>query len=449
MQAKANEINFDGLPGPTHNYGGLSVGNLASTQNSGKISNPQAAALQGLEKMRLLQSLGLRQGILPPHERPFLPALRQFGFSGTDEDIVALAGKVAPALLANTSSAAAMWTANAATVSPSADTNDTRVHFTPANLGSMYHRSLEPETTGRILKTIFSNKEYFSHHAPVFYGGAMGDEGAANHGRFSNSHGEQGVELFVYGRSAFETLNKDYHFPPRQAMETSHAIATTHQLKGGSVVFTRQSMAAINAGAFHNDVVSVTNGNVLFYHEQAFDNKTQCLEMISTACARLDIEPHFIEVPSDKVSLQDAISSYLFNSQLVTLPEGGMALILPKDAESNPRTNLFVQSMLADNRPIHTAHFLDLKQSMRNGGGPACLRLRVVLTKEEQENISANCLVTDELIHQVETIVKKYYRDRLSPSDLADPSLLTESRTALDELSQLLQLGSIYDFQRP
>ncbi len=44
------EINFDGIVGPSHNYAGLSLGNLASARNAGAVSRPRDAALQGLAK---------------------------------------------------------------------------------------------------------------------------------------------------------------------------------------------------------------------------------------------------------------------------------------------------------------------------------------------------------------------------------------------------------------
>ncbi|MCI5047673.1 MAG: N-succinylarginine dihydrolase [Aquisalinus sp.] len=444
----AHEVNFDGLVGPTHNYGGLSYGNLASMNNLGAVSNPLGAVLQGIQKMRKLLDLGLVQGVLPPHERPAVSALRHFGFTGTDAEIVEAAAKAAPQLLMNCASASAMWTANAATVSPSADTRDGKVHFTPANLGSMFHRSLEPDFTGRTLKAIFADDTRFSHHAPIPYGGRMGDEGAANHGRLATGYGEQGAELFVYGHSAFEKQTRKVTFQARQAVEASHAIATSHQLDGRALAFVRQSAAAIDAGAFHNDVVSVTNGTALFYHEQAFEDKAEALDAITRACATLEFEPVFIEVPADRVSLETAIKTYLFNSQLVSLPEGGMALILPTESEENADTRSFVDDAIAGNGPITQAHYLDLKQSMKNGGGPACLRLRVVLTEAEQAALFGNCLMTHERLDDLEAWAKKHYRDQMMPEDVSDPQLYQETCAALDELTQLLDLGSLYDFQR-
>lgn len=442
----AREINFDGLVGPTHNYGGLSAGNIASMASGGDVSNPQAAALQGLEKMRHLMAAGLDQSLLPPHERPFVPALRALGFTGSDGAIVEAAAARDPSLLRNVSSASAMWTANAATVSPSADTEDRRVHFTPANLTALYHRSIEHPLTARVLKTYFPDETHFAHHPAIAPSGTMGDEGAANHGRLCAAHGERGVELFTDGRSAFDKL-EGWRFLPRQARQASEAIAR-HHLVTDNTVYLRQSKTAIEAGAFHNDVVAVANGPVLFYHEDAYDGFDQSWAEVQNKADAVGFEPQALCVLRDQVSLDDAITSYLFNSQLITMPDGTMMLVLPKEAEETDSTRIYVQEAIAGNGPIAAATYLDLKQSMRNGGGPACLRLRVVLTAEERAAMGGPGLLTAEKLDTVEAWVKRHYRDRMAPEDLCDPALLMEVRTALDELTDILALGAIYDFQQ-
>ena len=442
----AREVNFDGLVGPTHNYGGLSLGNVASMTHGDQPSNPRAAALQGLAKMRALVRLGLTQGVLPPHERPHVPTLRRFGLTGRDEAVVARAAKDAPALLRNCSSASNMWTANAGTVSPSADSADGRVHFTPANLAAMFHRSIEHAFTGRVLRTIFAG-DRFAHHDAVPGGGAMGDEGAANHTRLCADHGEPGLQLFTYGRSAFERL-ESVRFLPRQALEASEAVARMHALDPACTVYVRRSQEAVDAGAFHNDVVGVGNGTVLMYHEKAYTDASAMRDEVARKAEALRFEPIFLEVAEAEVPLLDAIRSYLFNSQLVTLPDGGTALILPTDAEETVTTKRWVDAAVAGNGPITEAHFLDVKQSMANGGGPACLRLRVVLTQEERAATLPGVILDEAKIDALEEWVRAHYRDRLLPGDLGDPALLGEVRAALDALTGLLGLGSVYDFQR-
>jgi len=126
----AREVNFDGLPGLTHHYVGLSFGNEASTRHRYRVSNPQLAAKQGLKKMKALADAGYPQAVIPPQERPNVPLLRQLGFSGSDEQVVARVAQQEPDLLSAVSSASAMWVANAATVCPSADSLDGLVHLT-------------------------------------------------------------------------------------------------------------------------------------------------------------------------------------------------------------------------------------------------------------------------------------------------------------------------------
>ncbi len=444
----AREANFDGLIGPTHNYAGLSFGNVASAKNANMTSNPKEAALQGLKKMKRLSELGLLQGVLPPHQRPHLPTLRALGFSGTDKEMFEKAAKTSPELLRNVTAASAMWTANAATVAPSADTPDAKVHFTPANLAAMFHRSIEHPVTGRILKAIFKNEKHFAHHPALPGGGHMGDEGAANHNRFCPDYGEPGLHLFVYGRKAFHKTSGPDKFPGRQTLEASEALARLHGLPEERIHFVQQNPRAIDAGAFHNDVVAVANKNVFFYHEEAFSDPNR---LIGELQEKADFDIHFIEVPKDLVPLEDAVKSYLFNSQLISIPgREGATLILPLEAKETESTKAYLDGLIRMNeyQPIQAVEFLDVRQSMRNGGGPACLRLRVVLTEAEQKALSANCLMSDGLYRDLEAWIGKHYRDRLAPGDLNDPALMEEGFTALDELTRILKLGPVYDFQK-
>jgi len=440
------EINFDGLVGPVHNYAGLSYGNVASANNSGRIANPLEGVLQGLEKAQHLRGLGMIQGVLPPHDRPHLATLREHGFTGSDAEILTAAWKANPSLVLNVTSAATMWTANAATVSPSSDTADGRTHFTPANLAAMYHRSIEAPTTGRILKAMFPEGDRFAHHSHLAGGTHLGDEGAANHNRFCGDYGDEGVALYVYGRGAFESA-ADLTFPGRQTREASEAIARQHATAPAKTLFVRQNPAAINMGAFHNDVVAVCNKNVFFYHENAFENPGQLRLDIQAAMG--DTAMRFIEVAEADVPLKDAVRSYLFNSQLISAPtDDGMRLILPIEVAETPTAKVYVDKLIASGGPITAADYLDVRQSMRNGGGPACLRLRVVLSGQERAEMGANTVLDDALITVLQGWAKKHYRDRLMPDDLGDTKLMVECFAALDELTQILKLGSVYDFQR-
>ncbi len=436
------EMNFDGLVGPTHNYAGLSRGNIASSVHKGRVSNPRAAALQGLDKMEAVMGLGLSQGFLPPHDAPRVGFLRKLGFTGTDNDILALAHHANPALLANVCSASSMWTANAATVSPAADTRDGRVHFTPANLLSMPHRAMEHELTTRMLRRIFSNERYFAVHDPLPMNPMLGDEGAANHNRLCKDHGSEGLEVFIHGRAALSPSENDPRFPARQTLESTHAIASNHGLTRGQ--FIRQNPAAIDAGAFHNDVVCVTNADTMLYHETAFENPDALEEQLTRACEPLGFTPRFARAD---MPIGDAISSYVFNSQLLSLPDGDMALILPSHVEETPLAKTYVDHLIADG-VIRQAHYFDLKQSMSNGGGPACLRLRVALGKKARRVVHSGVVLDAAGIERLRGWVREHYRDRLELKDFVDPDFLTEVHTALDELTQIMDLPGLYDFQR-
>lgn len=448
------EVNFDGLVGPTHNYAGLSHGNIASMSHRGATSNPREAALQGLAKMHFLADLGVPQAILPPHERPSIQTLRALGFSGRNEAaILRSAAERAPALLAACSSASSMWVANAATVTPSADAADGRVHFTPANLVAKFHRSIEPPQTARTLRAIFRDETRFVVHAPIPGGQALGDEGAANHTRFAPSHARLGLHLFVYGHRAFASApatSRAKIFSSRQSREAGEAIQRCHLMDDKNVVFARQHPGAIDAGVFHNDVISVGNENVFLYHERAFVRTPAVIAGLRRRYASLHpgAELFPIEVSLARVPLAAAVGSYLFNSQLVTLARGRMALIAPTQCAETPRVRTFIDGLVAGGRtPVGEVHYLDLKQSMRNGGGPACLRLRVVLTPAELAALPPRVRFNDATHAVLTAWVKKHYREKLVEADLADPLLLDESRRALDELTRLLDLGSIYPFQ--
>ncbi|MDR0217840.1 MAG: N-succinylarginine dihydrolase [Enterobacteriaceae bacterium] len=443
------EANFDGLVGMTHHYAGLSMGNEASMNHRGQESNPRKAALQGLTKMKALSDMGLVQGVLPPQQRPNLPALRQLGFTGSDEQVLSKAARYSPLLLSNLSSASSMWTANAATVSPSADSADRRVHFTVANLNNKLHRSLESVTTSRALKAVFADENCFAHHDPLPQHADWGDEGAANHNRFCGDYDEAGVQLFVYGRSALQGGIAPARYPARQTLEASQAVARLHQLDDAQTVFAQQNPLAIDGGVFHNDVISVSNQNVFFHHEQALVNQQAVLAELEEKLARLGQKFIPVEVPASQVTIEDAVSSYLFNSQLLSQPDGSMMLILPEECRHNANVSAYLQSLVVSgNSPIKKLHFFDLRESMRNGGGPACLRLRVAMQAKELAAVNPAVLMTAELYQRLTTWVERHYRDSLYAADLADPQLLTEVYSALDELTQILELGSIYEFQR-
>lgn len=424
--SEAREYNFDGIVGPTHNYAGLSLGNLASAAHKGQMSSPRAAALQGLAKMRILHSLGVGQGVLPPHPRPSMSTLRRLGFPGSPGDAVVRLSREAPDLLPLVYSASAMWTANAATVSPSADTGDRRLHLTPANLVSNPHRAIEAGHTTMVLRAIFADPTHFVIHDPLPATPAFGDEGAANHLRVAPGHGRRGVEVFVFGSIAGEPVAG---LPRRQTRRASEAIARLHQLE--DCRFWQQKPAAIDAGAFHNDVVAVANERAVLYHADALDPSD--IGSLPGACE--------MSVEGARLSLAEAVRTYLFNSQLVSVGDGTMTLIAPAEVEASKAASAEVARLIAEpDNPLVAVRYVNLRESMSNGGGPACLRLRVVLTEAQAAALRGRVVVDDVLLDELEDWVGRHYRETLTPADLADPALAVESLAALAELAEVLEL---------
>lgn len=411
------EINFDGIVGPSHNYAGLSLGNIASASHKGNPSYPRAAALQGLAKMRDNMSRGLAQGFLLPLPRPNGALLERLAVDPTADR----------ALVAAAWSASSMWTANAATVSPAPDTADGRCHLTLANLSTMLHRAQEWPDTRRQLAIAFGNSSHFAVHDAV--PGSFGDEGAANHMRLCEGHGARGIEVFVYGRPGGK-------FPARQHEQASRAVARLHGLDPARTVFVEQNPAAIAAGAFHNDVVAVANERVLFCHAEAFADQAGAYEAIRAKFPALEV----VEVPAAAVSLEEAIRTYLFNAQLLTLPSGEMALVVPEECRESASVWSWCEAMLAGNGPIRQVIPVDVRQSMANGGGPACLRLRVVA---DPATVDPRFLLDDATADRIEAALANGWPEQIDPSDLGSEALATEVRTARLSLLETLGLSEL------
>jgi len=417
------EINFDGLVGPSHNYAGLSLGNLASASHGGQVSYPRAAALQGLAKMRHNLALGLAQGLFVPLPRPNPLFLDSLGLGARDP-----IDEAERRLRAAAWSASAMWTANAATVSPAPDTADGRCHLSAANLVTMPHRAQEWRDTVRQLRLAFANKAHFAVHDAV--PPCFGDEGAANHMRMATSHAAPGLEIFVYGRTGGA-------FPARQHEQASRAVARLHGLDPARCLFVEQAAEAIAAGAFHNDVVAVANERVLFTHEQAFADPEGTYAAIRQRLPEAEI----VVVPASAVSLADAIKSYLFNAQLLTLPGGEMALVIPLEAWETPSVRGWLEQMLAGNGPIRRILPVDVRQSMANGGGPACLRLRVVA---DPATVDPRFLLDEARIALLEGIVTRHWPEQIDPADIGKAELAAAIMVARSALLDALSLVELH-----
>jgi succinylarginine dihydrolase len=435
----AREWQFDGLVGPTHNYAGLAFGNVAAAHNAGQVSNPRQAALQGLEKMRFVRDLGIPQSFLPPHPRPAVSVLQRIGFTGDTKVVLEAAGRVDPALLAAVFSSSFMWVANAATVSPSSDTADGRLHLGVANLTSHFHRSIEAEFTRRLLHSIFHNADGFSVDNYLPASPEMSDEGAANHMLIKGNDGDFALHAFVYGGDGKKSLSS-VRFPARQQRMASEAVARLLGLAPEACLYLQQDPAAIDAGVFHNDVIAMNSGRLMIAHAQAYIPQDRAVlrglgERVKGFIYR--------EVSPEMLTLEEAVSTYLFNSQLCALSDGKFVLVAPLECANHPRAKALLDGWLAEGT-LSQVHYLDVRESMRNGGGPACLRLRVMMTGAEAAAIHPGVILTDAKYHALKQWINAHYRDRLSVDDFRDPLFLDELAAAYAALEGIVGIPGLY-----
>ena len=417
------EVNFDGLVGPTHNYAGLSHGNVHSVNNKSKPSNPREAALQGLDKMKLMYDLGYKQCIIPPQERPLLNDYDDYQN------------------MAINASASSMWVANSSTVAPSADTKNSKLNLLTANLNFTHHRRIEAPQTHNILNKIFKDTSKFLVQSPLESDGELDDEGAANHTRFCNSYEEEGLHFFVYGRSQNDSEESPTKYPARQTLEASQKVAENLQIK--NAVFAQQSAESIDAGVFHHDVIGVGNKNLYFYHEKALANESETLQNLQD---NFKGDLKFIKVKESEVPLATAVETYLFNSQLVEYNDGHL-LLAPIRCRRNTLVRKYIQSIVGKNKDIKKVRYINLEQSLHNGGGPACLRLRVSMNQTEFDSIHQEIIFTDELHLKLRKWVKKYYVNNLIYDDLFVPSFILKCKNALSELTKIISINKLYQFQ--
>lgn len=400
--------NFDGLVGCTHNYAGLSQGNLASMTHKNAISNPQQAALQGLKQMKLVYDIVGIQGFLPPQMRPNFKLLHHYGFVGTEAKVLEKAYEKRPDILAVAWSASAMWTANAATVTI---TDKNHVHITPANLLTMRHRHQELEETAFTLKNIFYQENYFTHHFPV----TMPDEGAANH--MSIKGYDKIYDIFVYSPTKAV-------YPARQSLFSSQEIARNHECH--NPIFLEQSIEAVNQGAFHNDVVAISHDNFIIYHEYAFSDDTLLPSDILK-----------IKIPNMMLNLQEAIKTYLFNMRIIENNQNEYFMIMSYDVMENKNAQDAIDYIKQHNPRIKSVIYMDLQQSMANGGGSACLRFRVPLI--EKNSVQQSYLLNNDKFNKLNDFVKNNYRDTVKPDDLRDIDFAYECLAVYDKFNDFLK----------
>jgi len=221
-------------------------------------------------------------------------------------------------------------------------------------------------------------------------------------------------------------------------------VARLNRVKADSVLLWQQEPLGIESGAFHSDVLAVGHEYFFLYHAAAFcDPDAFEAELRRRFQGSLQLR----RVTDAELSVTDAVQSYLFNSQLVSLPEGGMAIVVPQEVRQNPSAEALLQRLLGEANPLDQIVEVEVNASMKNGGGPACLRLRVSLTDAESARVNGRVFLDEALGAALEQWIGRHYRDRLELSDLADPRLLEEGRVALHELTRILQIGPIYPFQ--
>ncbi len=435
------EINFDGIPGPTHFYGGLSSGNIASQSNHGQSSFPKLAALQGLKKMEFFLKRGQKQSFIPPLFRPCVWKLSEWFPNLETEKALDFCKETNPKLLEAIFSSSSMWTANAATVTSSIDSQDHKVHFSVANLSNKLHRSIEAPETYSVLKQIFFDQNLFEVHPPLFDGESLGDEGAANHCRFTPSHDQKGLHLFVYGRQLGSSRSGPVSYPARQTKEASQIVAHRHGIASQQQFFVQQNSKVIDQGVFHNDVISVGHLNFFFVHESAFEDTQKVVSLLQEKYTKLHPGKTIRAqvVTNEEVSVLESIESYLFNSQIIEIDKK-LILIAPLECQENENIAKYLARLRKEN-VFHEVVFLDVRQSMKNGGGPACLRLRVPLLDEEWDSLPEFFKLDLNKIGRLKDWIENFYPETFSPHEIKDWSeFLKNQERGFKELENLIGL---------
>ena len=290
-----------------------------------------------------------------------------------------------------------------------------------------------------MLRKIFASPEKFTVHDALPPAWALSDEGAANHTRLCAAHDQPGLHLMVFGFDPFDaSLAAPQKFPARQSSAASAAIMRRH--RAANYMLIQQTPTAIDAGVFHNDVIAVGNGNVLLYHETAFVNSAEVIGNIDDFFVAQNRRWFPFQFSISELPVDDAVGSYFFNSQIVTRPDGKMTLICPIEVSETNTARACAEKVVQGDGPVDEVQYFDLRQSMNNGGGPACLRLRVVLDEAQAAQVHQNVFLTEELLQALNQWVTQHYRDSLSVDDLRDPNLIDEIHTAFQALSQILNL---------
>jgi succinylarginine dihydrolase len=175
---------------------------------------------------------------------------------------------------------------------------------------------------------------------------------------------------------------------------------------------------------------------VLFAHEKAFADR----DRVASECERLFPDVQLVEVPASEVPVADAVSSYLFNAQLVSPPDGETTLIVPSEARETASVWSWLQRHVAGNGPIRNLVVVDVRQSLANGGGPACLRLRVAA---DPATVDPRFLVDEAKLDRIAAVIEQSWPAEIHSSELQDPKVVAAIESARASLYDSLDLAEL------
>ena len=169
----------------------------------------------------------------------------------------------------------------------------------------------------------------------------------------------------------------------------------------------------------------------MLIHERAWENQAATLHRIRARVPDLRV----FQVSSRDLSLEQAVTSYLFNSQLLETSDGWLLNAPIECADGAAR---MVVDRLERDGFVDRVRFNDLRQSMDGGGGPACLRLRLPLTEDEFRLLPETLMMTEERVEKLRSWVKKWYPSILRIEDLADAGFARRARKCSQALVEVL-----------
>ncbi len=432
------ELQLDGIIGPTHHFGGLGVGNVASLQSRWRPSHPRSAALEGCSKMDRVAALGVPQFFLPPLARPDWSFLARVGFAGGRSEVLKRCGAEYPQLLSAAYSSSFMWTANAATTAPASDTTDGKARAVIANLCSSLHRGMEADGRHAQLAAILYGRAGIEVESGLPSVNPLRDEGAANHMRLcgpSRHSQKAGLHVFVHEPVVISEQTVAPKYASRQGSLASRVVASRLRLPESHCVFLEQTQAAIDFGVFHNDVIATSHRNVLIYHRDAFVDSDRAVEEICSRFRHLIGEELIaLEVSRRALPLEEAVRTYLFNSQIVTRSDEAMQMVCPEQCRDSDATQQLIHGWIGDpSIPIAGVDYVPLSESMANGGGPACLRLRWTDSDGRLASAMQRYRWSEENSERVRAWITKGYAECLTFDDFTRIEFAEHATNAIEQ----------------